>query len=43
MLEKIDRAKTERRLFMSALEEIRSRFRNDHFATDGAGIVIDEA
>ena len=28
---------------MSALEEIRSRFRNDHFATDAAGIVIDEA
>ena len=28
---------------MSALEEIRSRFRNDNFATDAAGIVIDEA
>ncbi len=28
---------------MSALEEIRSRFQNDHFATDAAGIVIDSA
>ncbi|MDE6406744.1 MAG: PaaI family thioesterase [Lachnospiraceae bacterium] len=28
---------------MSALEEIRSRFKNDHFAMDAAGIVIDSA
>ncbi len=28
---------------MSALEEIRNRFKNDHFATDAAGIVIDSA
>ena len=28
---------------MSALEEIRSRFMNDHFATDATGIVIDSA
>lgn len=28
---------------MSALEEIRSRFKNYHFATDAAGIVIDSA
>lgn len=28
---------------MSALEEIRSRFQNDHFATDATGIVIDAA
>lgn len=28
---------------MSALEEIRSRFQNDHFATDAAGIIIDSA
>lgn len=28
---------------MSTLEEIRSRFKNDHFATDAAGIVIDSA
>lgn len=28
---------------MSALEEIRSRFKKDHFATDEAGIVIDSA
>lgn len=28
---------------MSSLEEIRERFRNDHFATDAAGIVIDFA
>lgn len=28
---------------MSALEEIRSRFKNDHFATDATGIVIDSA
>ena len=28
---------------MSALEEIRDRFKNDHFATDAAGIVIDSA
>ena len=28
---------------MSALEEIRSRFQNDHFATDATGIVIDSA
>lgn len=26
---------------MSALEEIRSRFQNDHFATDVTGVVID--
>ena len=26
---------------MSALEEIRNRFKNDHFATDVTGIVID--
>lgn len=26
---------------MSKLEEIRERFKNDHFATDAAGIVID--
>ncbi len=28
---------------MSALEEIRNRFKKDHFATDAAGIVIDSA
>lgn len=28
---------------MSVLEEIRNRFKNDHFATDAAGIVIDSA
>lgn len=28
---------------MSALEEIRDRFKNDHFATDATGIVIDSA
>ena len=28
---------------MSALEEIRNRFKNDHFATDAAGIAIDSA
>ena len=28
---------------MSALEEIRSRFQNDHFATGATGIVIDSA
>lgn len=28
---------------MSALEEIRSRIQNDHFATDATGIVIDSA
>ena len=28
---------------MSALEEIRKRFQNDHFATDATGIVIDSA
>ncbi len=28
---------------MSALEEIRSRFQNDHFATGTTGIVIDSA
>ena len=28
---------------MPDLEEIRSRFKNDHFATDAAGIVIDSA
>lgn len=28
---------------MSALEEIRNRFRNDHFATDATGIIIDSA
>ena len=28
---------------MSALEEIRNRFKNDHFATDVTGIVIDSA
>lgn len=28
---------------MSALEEIRSRFQNDHFATDATGVVIDAA
>lgn len=28
---------------MSALEEIRSRFQNDHFATDVTGITIDSA
>ena len=28
---------------MSALEEIRSRFQNDHFSTDATGIVIDSA
>ena len=28
---------------MSALEEIRNRFKNDHFATDATGIVIDLA
>lgn len=33
----------ERSLFMSSLEEIRSRFGNDHFATDTTGIVIDSA
>ena len=28
---------------MSSLEEIRNRFKNDHFATDATGIVIDLA
>lgn len=28
---------------MSALEEIRNRFKNDHFATETTGIVIDLA
>lgn len=28
---------------MTALEEIRGRFQNDHFATDATGIVIDSA
>ncbi len=28
---------------MSALEEIRSRFQNDHFATDATGVIIDAA
>ena len=28
---------------MSALEEIRNRFKNDHFATEATGIVIDSA
>ena len=28
---------------MSALEEIRSRFQQDHFATDATGVVIDAA
>ena len=28
---------------MSTLEEIRNRFKNDHFATDATGIVIDSA
>ena len=28
---------------MPALEEIRNRFKNDHFATDATGIVIDDA
>lgn len=28
---------------MSSLEEIRGRFKNDHFATDATGIVIDLA
>lgn len=28
---------------MSKLEEIRERFKNDHFATEAAGIVIDSA
>ncbi|MBD5487221.1 MAG: PaaI family thioesterase [Lachnospiraceae bacterium] len=28
---------------MSALEEIRNRFKNDHFATEATGIVIDLA
>lgn len=28
---------------MSNLEEIRNRFKNDHFATDATGIVIDSA
>lgn len=28
---------------MSSLEEIRSRFKNDHFATDATGISIDSA
>lgn len=28
---------------MSALEEIRNRFQNDHFATETTGIVIDSA
>ena len=28
---------------MSALEEIRDRFKNDHYATDATGIVIDLA
>lgn len=28
---------------MPALEEIRNRFKNDHFATDATGIVIDAA
>ena len=28
---------------MSALDEIRDRFKNDHFATDATGIVIDSA
>ena len=28
---------------MSALDEIRSRFQNDHFATDATGISIDSA
>ena len=31
----------ERSLFISDLEEIRSRFNNDHFATDATGVVID--
>lgn len=33
----------ERGLVMPALEEIRNRFKNDHFATDATGIVIDDA
>lgn len=33
----------ERGIVMSALEEIRKRFQNDHFATDATGIVIDSA
>lgn len=33
----------ERSQFMSALEEIRNRFKNDHFATETTGIVIDLA
>jgi acyl-CoA thioesterase len=28
---------------MSSIEEIRSRFQNDHFATDATGVVIDSA
>lgn len=28
---------------MSSIEEIRSRFQNDHFATDTTGVVIDSA
>ena len=28
---------------MSSIEEIRSRFKNDHFATDATGVVIDSA
>ena len=28
---------------MTTLEEIRNRFKNDHFATDATGIVIDSA
>lgn len=33
----------ERSLFMSALEEIRNRFKKDHFATEVTGIMIDLA
>ena len=28
---------------MPTLEEIRNRFKNDHFATDATGVIIDSA
>ena len=28
---------------MKTLEEIRNRFKNDHFATDATGVIIDSA
>lgn len=37
------RAVIERGSVMSKLEEIRNRFKNDHFATETTGIVIDTA